>query len=339
MKVEQLVGKVRHGVGRRYSRWVHRLGARWGWASRLARWPWPFSAPYRRGEIHVHRAGALGDVLLCMPALRELKRRNPDCRIVLYTQFRVLVQGLPFIDRVRPTDERPDDAIWLSYELSIPPRRHIARIIGDKLGLHVRDVRPACAVRPDLVERFRRDWSGLPRPLIAVNRRASSFTPNKDWPGELWAELIERISARGTVVELGVDRTDPPPRSGGSYLDLRGRTTLPELVAAIAAADLHVGPITGTVHIAAATGVPTVVIYGGYEHPDGTAYPGNINLYSPVECAPCWLRDPCPYGKKCLHLITTAAVEAALDQLWERKCRSLSDRTRNTPSGTVCDPA
>jgi ADP-heptose:LPS heptosyltransferase len=101
----------------------------------------------------------------------------------------------------------------------------------------------------------------------------------------------------------------------GSHLDLRGRTTLPELIAAIAAADLLIAPETGSMHIAAAVGTPAVVIYGGYIDPVATGYPGHINLYSPVECAPCWLRTPCPYAKKCLHQITPDQVEAAVDRL------------------------
>jgi ADP-heptose:LPS heptosyltransferase len=40
-------------------------------------------------------------------------------------------------------------------------------------------------------------------------------------------------------------------------------------------------------HIAAAVQTPAVVIYGGYIDPVCTGYPGNINLYSPVECDPC----------------------------------------------------
>jgi ADP-heptose:LPS heptosyltransferase len=102
---------------------------------------------------------------------------------------------------------------------------------------------------------------------------------------------------------------------------LRSQTTLQELIAAIAAADLHVAPITGSVHIAAAVGVPTVVIYGGYEPPVCTDYPGNIGLYSPVECAPCWLQTPCPYGKKCLNIISVDQVEAAVERLWEDRQR------------------
>ena len=286
-------------------------------------------APFRRDELHISRKCCLGDVLMCTPALRELRRRNPGCRVSFYTDFPDLLEGLPFIDRVRPMVEQPEDYVWLNYEWSLPPHRHIARIIGDLLGLDVRDVRPSCAVRPDLVERFRNEWSDLPRPHVVVTRRASSYTPNKDWPDPYWDALVARLAARATVIDVGGPATEPSDRPAGSYLDLRGQTTRPELIAAIAAADLHIAPITGTVHIAAAMAVPTIVIYGGYEHPDCTDYPGNINLYSPVECAPCWLRGPCPYGKKCLHQITPDHVLSAVDQLWT------DDAIRRRPDAPV----
>jgi hypothetical protein len=128
------------------------------------------------------RMGALGDVLMCTPTLRELKRRNPACQLTFYTDFPLLVDGLVFIDQVRPMAECPANAIHLTYEQSIPLRRHLARIIGDRLGLRVRDVRPTCVVSQDLLEGFHRNWSALPRPLIVATRHAGTWTPNKDWP-------------------------------------------------------------------------------------------------------------------------------------------------------------
>jgi len=49
-------------------------------------------------ELHLARNGALADVLICTPALWELKRRNPSCRVAFYANFEDLVSGLPFID-------------------------------------------------------------------------------------------------------------------------------------------------------------------------------------------------------------------------------------------------
>jgi hypothetical protein len=304
---------------RLYAPWAHpmadRLARHRDRLARVVRWPLPWLAPWHQPELHIERKFGMGDVLMATAALRELKRRNPGCRVTLYTDYGELVEGAPFLDDVRPWPERPANVFWINYERSLPPRRHIARIMGDQLGVAVEDIRPFCRVRPELVERFRREWAGLPRPVVAINRRAGAWTPNKDWPAEHWDALAARLSARGTVVDLGDTPAEATPEPEGSYLDLRGRTPLPELVAAIAAADVLVAPMTGTVHIAAAVGVPSVVIYGGYEHPDCSAYPGNINLYSPVECSPCWLRTPCPVGKKCLHQIAPEQVEAAVDQL------------------------
>ena len=74
------------------------------------------------------------------------------------------------------------------------------------------------------------------------------------------------------------------------YVDLSGKLPLGHFLAAVAAGDIHVGPVSGPVHVAAAAGKPSVVIYGGYEHPDCSSYPGNINLYTALSCSPCWLR-------------------------------------------------
>lgn len=103
----------------------------------------------------------------------------------------------------------------------------------------------------------------------------------------------------------------------GHYVDLRDRTSLEELVAVIAGGDLLVGTISGPVHVAAAAGVPAIVVHGGYEHPISTAYSGNVSLYTGVSCAPCWLRDPCPFDLKCLKVILPGTVEAAIWSLYK----------------------
>jgi ADP-heptose:LPS heptosyltransferase len=346
MKISKLIDRIGQIALWRYIRWFHpladRLSLRWGSAARLLRWPIPLLAPYRRRRLSVVRLQALGDVLMCTPALHEVKRLNPDCHVTLYTgaELHDLAARFPFVDEVRPVGEAPPDAVWMFYESAmrrpirlpdgttppdsadwkmLQPERPLARILGDSLGVDVGDIRPSCTVDPAEVDQFRRAWQDLPRPWILVVREAGSFTRNKDWPNAHWETLLDQLLPRCTIIEAGLaPREERRPRSEPHYVDLAGRTSLPQFVAAIAAADIHIGPITGSVHIAAAMGTPSVVIYGGYEHPGSTAYPGNINLYSPVECAPCWLRGPCPHGKKCLHQITPDQVEAAIDKIWRR---------------------
>lgn len=295
---------------------LRRVAPQSGMVSRYLRYPNLFAAPWRRAVIDVARSGGIGDVLMCTPALRELKRRRPTCRLRFYTDFPTLVRGLPYIDEVMPSEAAPRYAAFLEYESAIPPRVHLAQILGDSLGVHVRDVQPDCAIDARLVERFREMWRGLPRPHITINRHASKWTPNKEWPETYWTELIARVSREASIIELGDSDRGPTENFGANYLDLRNDTPLDEFVAAIAAADLHIGPISAPVHIAAAAGKRSVVIIGGYEHPSNTAYAGNIGLYTAVECAPCWLRTPCPHDRKCLNAISPAHVEEAALSLW-----------------------
>ncbi len=261
-------------------------------------------------------AAAIGDVLMCTPALRELKRRRPTSRIRFYTDFPSLVDGLPYIDEVMPTAAAPRDAVLLEYEYSVPARTHLAQILAQNLAVRVHDVHPDCVIDPVLVEHFRGMWRKLPRPHIIVSRHASKWTPNKEWPETHWTELIGRLARTSGVIEIGASDEMGTDNFGANHVDLRGRTSLDEFAAVIAAGDLHIGPISAPVHIAAAAGKRSVVIIGGYEHPSNTAYSGNIALDTPVECAPCWLRTPCPYALKCLNVISPSRVEDAALSLW-----------------------
>ena len=304
--VDELIGKMRRALGVRTF-----LRSRSGLVARLVRHPRPMSAPWRRNSLDIGRCGAMGDVLLCTPALRELKLKNPANCVRFYTDYPTLVRGLPYIDEVLAFNERPKDVILLQYEDAIPPRVHIAKIMGDNLGVNVSNVRPDCVIDLGLVKMFRESWRSLPRPHIVVQRRASQWTPNKDWPEKYWIELIENLSRRASVIEIGNEKLGQKI-SLKNYLDLRAQTTLEELIAAIAAGDVLVGPASGPAHIAAAAGIPAVVIIGGYELPINSSYSGSVGLYTPVPCSPCWLTEPCPYDLKCLRMIRPNTVEDAV---------------------------
>ena len=239
-----------------------------------------------------------------------IEAKNPTNYVRFYTNFPTLVRGLPYIDEVLPYKDMPKGFIPLQYEDAIPLRAHFARVIGDNLGLNVRDVRPDCVIDFEIVKRFRELWHSLPRPHIVVQRRASQWTPNKQWPENYWLELINVLSKKAGVIEIGSEMSDPHI-SSKNYIDLRAQTSLEELVAAVAAADALVGPPSGPIHIAAAAGIPAVEIIGGYEHPTNSFYNGNATLYTALACAPCWLREPCPYNLKCLKMIKPNTVESA----------------------------
>lgn len=240
--------------------------------------------------------------------MRELKRMNPGCHIRFFTDFAPLLRGLPYIDEIYPIQDAPPNVRQMGYEGYTPPRGHLAKIIGDQLGVDVSDVRPDCVVKPEWAHHYRQLLQSFPKPHVLLLRRASNWTPNKDWPQERWNVVAEQVSRFGTAIEIGGVPGETTSVSG-AYLDLREKTTLEQMAALISIADLYIGPVSGPMHIAAATRTPAVVIYGGFESPMGLqGYQRQISLYSNLPCAPCWRSDACPYARQCLAMIEPSRV-------------------------------
>jgi len=284
----------------------HPLAVQW------LRWPNPFRPPYTQTEINLYRPGELGDVVMCLAVVRAIRERNPTARITFVTNYHELLAGHPLLDRVLSVEAaqgaRLQNLISLRYEVFIPLRLHVIDYLAGCAGLTgISHEIPL----PD----FNRECGDLgrliphPRPWIMVCRNAGPFSPNKDWPDERWNALIRRLTCTATVVELGT--TAPAAPLAERHVDLRGTTAVRQFCALISLADLVVTPVTSTVHIAAAYGVPTLSVLGGYELPENTAYPRHTALSRAVPCSPCWLRKPCPFDLKCLRTISVDDVESA----------------------------
>ncbi len=116
-----------------------------------------------------------------------------------------------------------------------------------------------------------RQWANeqladLPRPWVMVG--VGSRWPTKRWPLEYFAALARRAQGRfgGTVVFVGGGDEAAPAdsvaaRLTGPTLNLAGRTTLPQLTAVLAEADVMLANDTGPLHVAAALGRPVVAPY------------------------------------------------------------------------------
>ncbi|MGE3913879.1 MAG: glycosyltransferase family 9 protein, partial [Chloroflexota bacterium] len=166
------------------------------------------------------------------------------------------------------------------------------------------------------------------RPLIVVHPGSGAAV--KNWLPGRWAEVIAslRESHDAEIVLTGgpgerdlvnsvAARLDPPPPT------LAGQTTLGQLAALYAAADLVIGGDSGPLHLAAAVGAPTLRLYGptdivefGPWPPDGS----HVALTAAVPCQPCrnLVAPPCGAvtAPACLRAITPdMVIQAASDLL------------------------
>lgn len=166
--------------------------------------------------------------------------------------------------------------------------------------------------------------AGSRRPLVIVAPGAA-YGSAKCWLPERYAavadRLVEAIDAAvllcGTPAE-GALGDAIGARMRSQPISLIGQTTLEEFLALLPAADLFLGNDSGATHLAAAVGLPQVVIFGPTDEA-GTAplNPAARLVKHPVSCSPCFLRH-CPVDHRCMTGVGVEdvwpVVEAMLDQ-------------------------
>lgn len=104
------------------------------------------------------------------------------------------------------------------------------------------------------------------RPLIAVHPWTSN--PVKEWPAQRYRLLLERINERLPVQAVLIGGAESPQRiqdvlpAHGSVANLVGRLSLVQLAALLQRVRILVSNDSGPVHLAAAVGTRTLVLFG-----------------------------------------------------------------------------
>jgi heptosyltransferase III len=178
----------------------------------------------------------------------------------------------------------------------------------------------------------------IPAQPYAVVHAAPMFI-YKRWTADGWRSLATAFRQRG----LGVITSGAAGDS--AYLDeiwrgcdvtrLDGKLDWPELTALLRSAQVYVGPDTAITHLAAATGTPTVALYGptdprlwgpwpagglsqSWNATGSIQHRGNVWLVqNPQPCQPCQL-EGCERRldsfSRCLDELTATQVISAVDQ-------------------------
>jgi len=134
----------------------------------------------------------------------------------------------------------------------------------------------------------------------------------RDWGGENWAALAENLgrTAGMRVVLVGgeADREREKEilsRTEGRAMSLVGRLNLAELGEALSRACLFIGPDSGPMHIAAASRIPIVALFGPTLPAHFAPWRAQaVLLEKRLDCRPCRQRE-CSYRDfRCLRGIT-----------------------------------
>ncbi|MGQ9889157.1 MAG: WecB/TagA/CpsF family glycosyltransferase, partial [Aggregatilineales bacterium] len=158
--------------------------------------------------------------------------------------------------------------------------------------------------------------------VIVIHAGSGGYSRARRWDAAGFAAVADALHAeRGAQIVLvgGPDDDAAAVKAAmrTAPLDLSGKTTLPELAALLASANLFIGADSGVMHLAAAAGVPVVAIFGPSNHaawspwtPHGRA----AVIRSGPACSPCsyvgysvGLREGCP-ARTCMRMVTPERV-------------------------------
>ena len=251
----------------------------------------------RASRVAILRLRSLGDCVLTTPALDILRRARPDLRVavVVEDRFRAIFEDNTDLDDILPPDPkvvrsfRPrlclnfhggSRSAWMTavsgaryragfghfrhqflYNLHIPRAQ---QILGVERTVHTAEHLASAIfwLGAPVVEVPRAQLvSGAIGPAgpVAVIHPAGA-TPEKTWRADGFLAVANHLRQSGLeVVVIGAESDDLSPF--GEFGVLRGRP-LSEIKDLLARASLFVGNDSGPAHMAAAFGLPVVVIFG-----------------------------------------------------------------------------
>lgn len=173
----------------------------------------------------------------------------------------------------------------------------------------------------ELLERFGIDAATAQRGILAINPGATNSTA-KRWPAERFARTADQFSEAYGFRTIIIGTTGDKPvalqvaeamRSQPTVI--AGETSIADLKALLKCVRLVISNDTGTSHVAAALGVPIVVVFGPTEHVVTRPLSNLATVVRhDVECSPCMLRE-CPIDHRCMTRVEVNDVYAAARSL------------------------
>ena len=150
----------------------------------------------------------------------------------------------------------------------------------------------------------------------------AEYGPAKRWPAERFADAMSEFHSTtpSDWMLFGVAGDAPSGEAIAQACPFPvqnriGCTTLDELMDELTSCDALLTNDTGTMHLAAFLGIPTVAIFGSTE-PDLTSPLGDFHqiLRRKVDCSPCFLRE-CPIDFRCMTAISPGEAADALRRI------------------------
>lgn len=195
---------------------------------------------------------------------------------------------------------------------------------AEALQLPEGEVRFDLRLRPEEEQKVETYLSGVSRPFAA-------FFLGSRWPSRFWFAQATATVARTLIDDYGMGvvllggqnevafAREIETQVERGTTNLTGQTSLRDLIGIFQRALFAIGPDSGPMHIAAATGIPVISLWGATS-PIRSAPWGSeaFILQGGAACSPCYVRH-CPIGRRCMQKITPEHVLAIIRAVLERE--------------------
>ena len=261
-------------------------------------------------NILIIRDGAAGDIIMSVPAVREIKRHMPKANIVYATipELMDLLCGVECIDEIISIHnlELNGSQGWdfvinwcrAVENYSIPRNKeHRIDSFAAHVGLRLEDKKTELRLDPEAIESATKLIGDNKATKIGIVLQSRSWW--RDYPLNKYVDVIKELSAR--TPEASLILIDTQEICGGllkaqcpdaNIIDITGKTdSFIEAAVVVSMCDLIIAPDTGLVHAAGALGVPAVVIMGCIAPDVRISTYDNMKAVYPlgrVDCVPCF---------------------------------------------------
>src|SRR5262249_21673652 len=150
--------------------------------------------------------------------------------------------------------------------------------------------------------------------IIGISPGAS-FGTAKRWPAARFAETARRLHKESGAISVFFGApseqtlaAEVMALAGIPAVSLAGKTSLAEFIHLVPVCELFLTNDTGTMHVAAALGVPTLAIFGPTNEQETRPLGSCVEIVTgEAFCRPCKLRH-CPIDHRCMTSVSVDRV-------------------------------
>ena len=248
----------------------------------------------------------VGDTVCLSAAMQNLKMKHPDWEIWYSGNYDEMFFGSDFYKR--PYDA--DKVIQLAYNdggahEKTANRGNVCESYTYALSYHLGEDIPLLTGVPVLpMPEEEMQWAEPFKGCVTLNTNCQQRSSTKGYP--YWQKVAEILVKNGEKVVLMGGTEERDIKDGAEFkecIDLRGQTSIRQLMALAIVSSGIISPASGIVHISAAYDTPCLVVIGAREPKGLTEYPFARHITTS-----CQGRHT--YGEKrgCMHFVADASM-------------------------------